>query len=67
MRIRPIIELNTPELGEGVPEVPCWAHEVKKPIFGTFLGGGEGLNEMFAGLDPETRIFGMSRRLVHEN
>ena len=40
MRIRLIIEFSTPKIGGWVPEVPCRAHEVKKPIFGTVWGGG---------------------------
>ena len=37
--------------------MPCRAHEVKKPIFGTVLGGG-GVNRNSDGLDPEKHILG---------
>ena len=57
MRSRLTIELSTPKLGGWVPEVPCRAHEAKKPIFGT-VWGGEGRNGTFVGLDPVKRILG---------
>ena len=39
-----------------MPEVPCRAQEMKKPIFGTVWGGGTNGNSV--GLDPEKRILG---------
>ena len=52
-----MIELSTPKLGGGwVPEAPCWAHEMKKLILGTVLGGGDNRNRV--GLDPEKCILG---------
>ena len=41
-----------------MPEVPCLAHKVKNPIFGTVPGGGGWINGNYAGLDPEKRILG---------
>ena len=42
--------------------MPYRAHEVKKPIFGTVLGGGGGggggASGNSVGLDPEKRILG---------
>ena len=40
-----------------MPEVPCRAQEMKKPIFGTVRGRGE-INGNSVGLGPEKRIFG---------
>ena len=37
--------------------MPCQAHEVKKPICGTFWGGGGWINENSVGLDLEKYIF----------
>ena len=37
--------------------MPYRAHEVKKPIFGTVLGGG-GASGNSVGLNPEKRILG---------
>ena len=38
--------------------MPYRAHEVKKPIFGTVLGGGGGASGNSVGLNPEKRILG---------
>ena len=46
--------------------MPCRAHEMKEPIFGTVLERGW-INGNSVGLDPEKMRFGMSQRLVDEN
>ena len=45
--------------------MPCRAHEVKKPIFGTVWGGW--INGNSVGLDPEKRILGCPSTLLIKN
>ena len=66
MRIRLIIELNTPKIGGWVSEVPCWAVRWRRTHFQHRLGGGVG-KKNFCQSGPRKSHFEMSQRLVVED
>ena len=55
-----------PNYGRWVPELPCGAHKVKEPIFGSGSEGGVAKRK-FCWSGPWKRNFWVSQRLVDDD